>query len=758
MDLFRYFVRFLYKIRWYLVIMPMISLIIAWFMTRNMERIYDTNTTIYTGMITGYNIEGGTGSAGGNSQTNITNLMLIITTDNTIHEVSLRLFARCMMYGNPNKDNNYISAEHFRQLNASVPADVKALINHSNEAQTYANLKAYEKPSQDNFLFGLTNYHPYFGINSITSRLKVLQLQKSDIIDIGYSANDAGIAYNTLDILNDVFSKQYQQLRYGETSNVIKFFEREVARLYRILTSAEDDLIRYNVSKRVINYGEQTKQVAAMDAQQQNFRNDQLMNYTTAKALLDYLERQLGNRAQIIRSNKEFTNQVRDISRIQSRISNLKLMSSEGGGNNNESQEELAKAQRDLQRATGRVTQLTKDIEAATFSTETGVKAQDMLGRWLEQLLLLEKTKAEMTATDIMKNELDRQYLYFAPIGATLERKSRHIGFIEGNYMEMLRALNSARMRQRNLQMSTATLRVLNPPMFPLNAQPTNRMMVLLGAFMLTFILVTLYFLIIEMLDRTLRDRMRSERITNIPVMGCFPKESNLRYRRFNKTIADMAMKQLSKALLPNFKEGQQNVLNLLSTDSGNGKSYIAQELENYWISIGLQVRRLTYDEDFLAEDSKFILAKDIKDLCPDILPEEIAIIEYPNLDDYSISPALLNMGTINMMVTRANRTWKDVDQKALNEVQAMLDEEHKNTLFMYLTEATRYAVEEFVGQLPPYEQTHVQHVCKGKRRKSVITLSPVFACNLRVCLCGIQHVCHHLRDASTGCRYIIAL
>jgi uncharacterized protein involved in exopolysaccharide biosynthesis len=702
MDLFRYFVRFLYKIRWYLVILPMIALIIAWFSTRNMERIYDTNTTIYTGMITGYNIEGGTGAAGGNSQTNITNLMLIITTDNTIHEVALRLFARCMMYGNPNKDNNYISAEHFRQLNATVPADVKALINHNNESATYANLKAYEKPSQDNFLFGLLNYHPYFGMDNITSRLKVLQLDRSDIIDIGYSANDAGIAYNTLDILNEVFARQYQQLRYGETSNVIKFFEKEVARLYRILTNAEDDLIRYNVSKRIINYTEQTKQVASLEAQQQNFRNDQLMNYTTAKALLDYLERQLGNRAQVIRSNQEFTRQVRDISRIQSRISNLRLMSSEGGANN-ESQEELAKAQRDLQRATGRVNQLTKDIEASTFSTETGVKAQDMLGRWLEQLLLLEKTKAEMTATDIMKNDLDKQYLFYAPIGATLDRKARHIGFIEGNYMEMLRALNTARMRQRNLQMSTATLRVLNPPMFPLNAQPTNRLMVLLGAFLLTFVLTTLYFLVIEMLDRTLRDRMRSERITKVPVMGCFPKESNLRYRRFNKTIADMSLKQLSKALLPNFKEGQQNVLNLISTDSGNGKSYLAQELENYWISIGLQVRRLTYDEDFLSEDSRFILAKDIKDLCPDILPEEIAIIEYPNLDDYSISPALLNMGTINLMVTRANRTWKDVDQKALNEVMAMLDDEHKKTLYMYLTEASRYAVEEFVGQLPPY-------------------------------------------------------
>ena len=703
MDLFRYLVRFLYKIRWYLVILPMIALIVAWFSTRNMERIYDTNTTIYTGMITAYNIEGGVGTAGGNAQTNITNLMLIITTDNTIHEVALRLFGRCMMYGNPNKDNNYISAEHFRQLNATVPADVKALINHNSESATYANLKAYEKPSQDNYLFGILNYHPYFGINSITSRLKVLQLTGSDIIDIAYTSNDAGIAYNTLDILNEVFARQYQQLRYGETNNVIKFFEREVARLYRILTNAEDDLIRYNISKRIINYGEQTKQLTVLEAQQQNFRNDQLMNYTTSKALMDYLERQLGNRAQVIRSNKEFTSRVRDISRIQSRISNLKLMSSEAGGNNNEAQEELAKAQRDLQAATGRVTQLTKDIEASTYSTETGVKAQDMLGRWLEQLLLLEKTKAEMTATDIMKNNLDKQYLFYAPIGATLDRKARHIGFIEGNYMEMLKALNSARLRQKNLQMSTATLRVLNPPMFPLNAQPTNRMMVLLGAFMLTFMLTALYFLIIELLDRTLRDRMRSERITKVPVMGCFPKESNLRYRRYNKTIADMAMKQLSKALLPHFQEGQQNVLNLLSTDSGNGKSYLAQELENYWISIGLQVRRLTYDEDFLAEDSKFILARSIKDLCPDILPDEIAIIEYPHLDDNSISPALLNMGTINLMVTRANRTWKDVDQKSLNEVLAMLDEEHKNTLFMYLTEASRYAVEEFVGQLPPY-------------------------------------------------------
>jgi len=699
MDTFRYLVRFLYKIRWYLVILPLIALIVAWFMTRNMQRVYDTNTTIYTGMITGYNMEGN--GSGNNSQTNITNLMLIITTDNTIHEVALKLFARCMMYGNPNKDNNYITAEHFRELNATVPAEVKALIKHNSEAQTYANLKAYEKPLQDNYIFGILNHHPYFGINNITSKIKVLQLEKSDIIDIAYSSNDPGIAYNTLDILNSVFKQQYEQIRFGETNNVIKFFQKEVAKLFRILTNAEDDLIRYNISKRIINYEEQTKQLTVLEAQQQNAVNDQLMTYTTTKALMDYLERQLGNRAQVIRSNREFTNSVRDISRIQSRISNLQLMSSENGGADAEAQNELAKAQQDLQDATSRVRSLTRDIEAATYNTETGLKANTMLDSWLEQVLQLEKAKAMANAQDIMQQKLDEQYMFYAPIGATIDRKDRHITFIESNYMDMLKALNSARLRKRNLEMTTASLRVLNPPMFPLNAQPTNRMMILLGAFMLTFILTALYFFIIEMLDRTLRDRMRSERITKIPVLGCFPKESNLRYRRYNKTISDMALRQLSKVLLPHFKEGQQNVLNLISTDASNGKSYLAQELENYWISIGLPVRRLTYDEDFLAEDSRYIMAKDIKDLCSDIMPDEIAIIEYPNLNDNSISPALLNMGTVNLMVTRANRTWKDVDQKALQEIEAQLED--KNTLYMYLTEASRAAVEEFTGQLPPY-------------------------------------------------------
>lgn len=700
MEYFRYIVRFLYRIRWYLAIIPLIAIVIAWFLTRDLEKEYNVKTTIYTGIISGYNIETGSSVSATNSAVNMANLIHVITTEKTLKEVSLRLFARIMTYGDENLSNNYITAEHFRQLNASVPQDIKALIDKRSEQRTVSNLLAYERPSANNFIYGLLNYgHPYFSIRSLAQKIKVARLDNSDLIEIGYSANDPGVAFNTLEILNEEFINQYQDIRFGETNNVIRFFEGEVARLYKLLTNAEDSLISYNVAKRIINYGEQTKMVAVMDADHKDQEQNILMNYTTSKALIDFFDNKLGNQSTIIRGNNDFIQELNNISRLKSRISNLELMN-EGG--NTEVNETLEQTRQELAEAEQRIRTITNNIVAENTSTNN-VNVNSLISQWLEQVVLFEKTQAEMDAMNIRREKLDKDFLYYSPIGATINRKERHIGFIEGNYMEMLKALNAARLRRRNLQMTTATLKVLNPPLFPLTAMPTNRLLLLLATYVLTFFFIAGYFFLIELLDHTLRDRRRAESITGGRVLGAFPKESTLRYRRFNKIINDMAMRHLSKTLLPYFKNGQQNIVNLLSTEEKDGKSLVANELEEYWNSLGLSVRRLTYDEDFLSEDSKYILAEKVKDLCPDIKDDEILIVEYPCLKDYSISPALLNMGTVNLLVSRANRAWKDTDQKVFNELKKNLQADKKEKMFIYLTQADRNAVEEFTGQLPPY-------------------------------------------------------
>lgn len=139
------------------------------------------------------------------------------------------------------------------------------------------------------------------------------------MIEIAYSANDPGIAYNTLEILNEEFVKQYHELRYGETNNVIKFFQEELARLGKMLTAAEDSLIEYNIENRIINYGEQTKQVASMDATYRMMDNDLLVNYSTSKALIDFYEYKLGDVAKLIRTNNEFMDKLHQMSQLNPR-------------------------------------------------------------------------------------------------------------------------------------------------------------------------------------------------------------------------------------------------------------------------------------------------------------------------------------------------------------------------------------------------------------------------------------------------------
>lgn len=692
MELFKYIVRFFYRIRWYMLLLPLVVGILAYILTSNMDKSFDVKTTIYTGIITGYNVDA---SDTRNANVHLSNLINIITTERTLKVVSLRLLTRCLIYGDAEKNTSYITAEHYQELEAIIPREVKALIDRQDEERTLNNLIAYERPNANNFVYGLLNYtHPYFSIPILSQKIKVVQLDNSDLIEIGYSANDPGIAYNTLEILNEEFVKQYRELRYGETNNVIEFFRLELARLHEQLTAAEDSLIQYNIDHRIINYGEQTEQLTVMDAQYQMMDNDLLVSSSTSRALIDFYEYKLGDLAKAIRTNNEFMDNLNAISKLNTQISTLEITPEESDNSN------LTQKKEQLEQAEKKISDLAMQLSQETASTNN-VSYETLVSQWLDQVVIREKTLAQIQARDIMREKLDRDFLYFSPIGAIINRKERNIGFVEGNYMSTLNALNQAILRQKNLEMTSASLKVMNPPLFPLTSSPTARRMIILAAMLGFLIAVIGYFLIVELLDRTLRDKMRAERITGGKVLGVFPRANKVRYRRYNKAVDEMALKQLSTNLLPYFDGKQQRIVNLLSMEDKDGKTHVAKALEEYWKSMGLSVRRITHDEDFLSEDRQYVQAKSLSELCPDWKTDEIAIVEYPVLKNNPIAPSLLNAASINLMLVRANRTWKDTDQlmykrlldKKVDEVPMML----------VLTQTERDAVQDFTGQLPPY-------------------------------------------------------
>ena len=78
------------------------------------------------------------------------------------------------------------------------------------------------------------------------------------------SSEDAGIAYNTLEILLEEFVNEYKDMRYGETDKVIAYFKAELDRIGTELRIAEDSLTNYNIEKRVIYSRDVGREIVAL--------------------------------------------------------------------------------------------------------------------------------------------------------------------------------------------------------------------------------------------------------------------------------------------------------------------------------------------------------------------------------------------------------------------------------------------------------------------------------------------------------------
>ncbi len=700
MEYLSYILKFIYRIRWWLLIVPIFLTILAIYSTKNLGRTYNASTTIYTGVISGYTVEATSGARIDLVQQNTTldNILNIVTSESTLKKVSLRLYAQNMIHGDLYHDNSYIQASTYQALLNITPQEVRRLIDKKDEKKTIARLLAYEKPNSKNFVFGLFHwFHPDYSYTAFINKIKVNRIGKSDMIEITYSSGDPGIAYNTLKILNEEFTAQYQELRFGETNDVIKFYEEELAKLARKLRISEDSLTVYNVEKKIINYEEQTKQITVLNSDFYLKYEGFLLDYNSAKVSVNELEKRIQNHIITLKNNSLFISKLQDISDITTKIAGLETLNNENLSS--KELETLNSYKKQLKKTESDFTTFSETYSNQKASKE-GISNDEVVSTWLEELIKLEKAKAQLKVMEERKGILDEQYAYYSPIGSVIKRKERNINFTEQNYMSMLNSLNAARLRQKNLQMTSATLRVMNPPIYPIIAEATKRRPIVMAVFFGSILLIIGFFLIIELLDRTLRDKLRAERLTDTKVISAFPGNEILRFRNFAKIRNQIAVKYLSNSILSYFNSDQKRIVNLLSVEAGDGKSFIGQQLEEYWTSLGLKVKRLTWHQDFSKDAKNFLLAQSVGEFYPDSLEADILIMEYPAITECILSTGLLREASLNIVVTRANRAWKFADQFLLNKVKQLAGTEVP--VVILLNKAEREVVESFTGLLPP--------------------------------------------------------
>lgn len=696
MDISLFISRFLYRNRYlFLIGSSIVTLLVAYF-TQFLPKTYTVETSIYTGIVSSTTIRTDDAAITTNVSTTFDNLVNLVKSKNTMEDVGLKLFAMNMIYGDPKRDNQYITAQHYNELQEIVPNEVKKMIDKSSVEKTANNLRKMGRNSGNNFIYKLlSGDHPHYSFEAL-SKVQASRVQNSDIIEISYTNNDPGITTNTVKLFSSELLDRYNDLRYSSTNDVIAYFQREVAKLKAILNGKEDEMTNYSVANRVINFPKQTEFLASSYEDYENRYEEAMQRFNSASDLLRSLEKQMDSRQKAYLTNKKFLQLLDNITDYNSKITEMEMFSSDNAKNKDT---KLNEYKDKLRKTESEVAKVSKDIDLLKYTKE-GLSLSEFAQEWVQAYINYTKSMAELAVLDKRRMYFDDKYRKFSPVGTELKRRERDITVTEESYLTMLHALNEAILRKKNIQLSTANLDTVSDPIFPLAPNKNKRWLYIIAAFFGSLAFLILYKLMIELLDRTLRDGERTKRLTGEPAIGALVGKGELRYRGYSKTWNRQSMANIASKIMKYIDPDKPNYINILSIEKGEGKSYVMQYLHDELERQGLSVKSVVIDDDITSTPG-FMISKDFSKI---VSAEEannyhVILIEYPYIIKNSTPQTLLKEASFNILVANARRVWRISDTNTLNNFK----EEVGTTPFkLLLNNASRFDVEDFTGDLPP--------------------------------------------------------
>lgn len=695
MDITLYISRFIYRIRHQLVFGTLIITALVAYFSQFLEKKYTVTTSIYTGITSNTGLDDETRPDWQAVNNTYDNLVNLTKSRGTLENVSLKLLDLNLMHGDPEIDNLYITANNYKKLIASVPEEILLLVDTTSLDKTVNLFKEYKYSDSRNYLHELFNGSSAFYSYNALSSIIIRRQGNSDLIEIAYTSTDPGITWNTVKLVSEELKYSYNNLRYQTANDIVKYYEEELKKLRVQLNKQENELTDYNVKNSVINYIEQTKAIAHSFADFENRYEETRRNYESSSSIIKNLEQYMDIRTKLVKSNEEFINTLAEVSRISGKITEIETFTSDEMLSKDQ---ELVKYREELRDAEKKIGLITNNINSYKESKE-GLAIEGLVQEWLNQTLIQAKAQADLKVLNERKNDFADQYKNYSPIGTRINQQEREIHVTEQSYLEVLHALNMAKMKQKNLQLTSSNLNTISDASYPLFSDKGKRFLLVVAAFIGSIIFIIGLNLVIELLDRTLRDAERARRLTGMNILGAFTgRNSQLKYRGFVKTCNRISAAYACNRLTPYIKKGDTLCINILSLEEKEGKTFISRYFQESWEELGFNVKYLRVGQDIPIDASLFMAEHIDKHIQLESRPD-ILIVEYPSIQQYGVPSHLLGSSQVNLLVANACRVWKNSDTEL---VKYLRDITEGTALYLYLNNATREAVEDFTGQLPP--------------------------------------------------------
>lgn len=706
MDIYRAF-KLIIKYFWLLVIVPVIAGGLMFYATRTESREFTSKATIYTGLTSGYSIESQAGSKVDYFATSAAfdNMLNILKSKNVLEETGLRLFIQAMMLDEPNP--RIISSASYAKLQEITPDEVKALIVKNNPEETYQRLLEFKRKSSDNFIYELLNLsHRHYSVEAL-SKVTAKRVQGSDLLEISYKSDDPGITYQTLIMLIDVFFKVHSGLKLAQTSTVVDYFEKQLENSWQRLVNEENKLLEFNKANKIINYHEQTKYVASQKEQFELTVQQAQLLQGAALSVLNRLENEINNRHDVNLKTQRIGNLRNELLQVNRLIEKAEIF--ETGEITPEAKENLVKRKLELENTI----RFTVDSLFRLERNIDGVEREYILNQWFENVIQLESANARIEVLNNKRVEFDSLYMFFAPLGATINRIERAIDVLEREYLSILHNLGLAKLKQQNLEMSS-TMDILDKPFFPIVVQPSKRKLfvLIIAVFSAFFVLAGIF--IIEFLDRRLKTVKKLEKTTGLSVAGAIlssSKKPGVDLAKLSRrSVTDLIGHTLYNLESQNVKSPY--LIKIFSHWGNEGKSFVISklkdELERLDFSVvTIQIRNenaevADIDDAILIEETEYHAVcqdEDWRNFVSGLSRTgvDFILIEVPALSSFRLNSYLSKISQLNYLLVNASRTWSSADDHYIEKLRAVSD----GRLFTILNNITVDNIEEYIGDIP---------------------------------------------------------
>ena len=661
-----------------LVAVPLTTAASIYFFSRKETKDYASDTTIYTGIASAYNIDrNNAGSDYANSK-EYSNLLSLINSRATKQEVALRLLAKHLSL--PGYDSAALSPETYSRLHLLVDEPLrKKLVGNSLE-ETTKNLAGYLGSSNKNVIYKILNSDaPSYSFTAL-DKISASQVGNSDLVKIEYVADDAAVCQQTLVELTSVFIARHKQLQEGQSGSVVGYFGEAATKAHQRLDAAEKNLLAFQRTNNLIDYDEQSESVAAQRNELALQANDLELQYAGALSVYQTLQKTTKIISSTDASSQKTYLLSNQLTKLRTQIANTEVF--------NRGRTDAASTAT-IQKLRDQAEQIERHMQESISShpdqgSDTRPAATKNLGDdLLKSASLVEELRAKLLVLRKQRDSFDKEYQKVAPLGAEKRKIEREREIAEKEYLAVTNNLDQSQVAQHNIEL-TSRLKIVDPPYLALNRAKSKRLLLLLFGSLGTLLMAVGGVTASALLDQSLRNPDVAKNKTQLPVFGILP-DAGVSLAIHN-SLFSQAADQLARLLLlkmqPQFAAQKPYVVGVVSSHHAEGKSTVMVSLATHLGEMGIKTLSLlpnTHKQQgapscttaFYAPLQAISPQTTLADLAGASLGQyQVVLVEFPALLESVYPVAVLPHLDIMLVAVDASRTWGPVDKDLFDTVR----------------------------------------------------------------------------------------